>query len=431
MTKIVPNIDFCLPIKVSYQSQRQSYIFDLIFKQLIGIDYTLVDVNFSKPCLVYSSNVKKAHFVAHNYLYSNTIEQPKVENVAYKGRFFPFKVAETSFLPFDPFATCFYFVTRHEELNALDQDEHGRYLPSASWLQKNNWLQEPIVNYIAEEILIWIEIEFDLKLQKLKKYTVLPTIDIDNPYAFAGRGLSFSSSLLKSLLSLNVKELLYKVKSIVNPSVDPFNTHKKIIQLLNDTNCICTVFLLMKTKGKNAVNTQSTLRKNSIFYSNTSFQLGIHPSYKADSEAFESERLLLEKNLQRKVDCSRHHFLSIDMHKDLLSIYKQGIKHEHSMGYAKENGFRAGICQNYLWFDISTNQITDLMIHPFFFMDSTYIFHKKSTPEEALTQIKEIRDVVQKYQGDLSFIFHNESLSNYGVYKGWGSFLEKTLKELC
>ena len=144
------NQDFVLPIKVSFRNQRQSYIFDLIFKQLLSLDYYLIDENSSVKCLDYSNQASDFSFFQHQYLKEEGCNQPSFEIGVYQGRSFPFFSDSLGIVfPFDPFATCFYFVTRHEELNSLDLDQHNRYKSENSWLWKNNWRFEPIVNYIA------------------------------------------------------------------------------------------------------------------------------------------------------------------------------------------------------------------------------------------------------------------------------------------
>lgn len=422
MTNSIPSTDFVLPILVSNRSQRQSYIFDLIFKQLLGIDYQIIEEVIEGKYLNYTNIESDFSFFAHDYLLDNSVSQPFFEEGIYLEKHFPFYSGNQFTLPFDPFSTCFYFVSRHEELNSKELDEHNRYKSEASFLIKNGWQFIPIVNYISDLLKIEIEKYFQITIQQTYPYTVYPTLDIDNGYAFYGRSIKYS--FLKSIAKFDFKDLKIKYKASKDSVIDPFNTHLEIIQLLKDFNNK-TVFFLTE---KGEMNSNICFDKiNSIvnLYKGNGFEIGIHPSY--DSSSIQSETQKLEALIKQKVTQSRHHFIKTHPHSDYVSLSKMGIKEDFSMGYAKVNGFRAGICIPYKWFDIQLNKEINLLVQPFYFMDATFIFHTSKDLKQALEEINNITQQVKSYKGQMSFVFHNESLSDYGVYKNWKNFLKETI----
>ena len=426
MTSPLQKQDFILPILVSKESQRQSYIFDLIFKEIIGIEYVLVDKSFEGSVLKYGF---ESGFWSHGYLDQISIEMPNFENGQFEGKILPFFGA-TAFheTPFDIFATCFYFVTRHEELDLKEVDQHGRFLAENSWLIQNGWQYEPIVNYLAFWLSSWIEKEFNLFLPKKSNYRVRPTLDIDNAYAFYGRKKSIVFSAFKSILEGKIDDAKLKLRSAKEKEIDPFNTHKSIIKQFDTYEAKPTIFFLMKEGGNNSNNRIELVQEIVRLYIENGFALGLHPSYRSVLDSITSEKKLLESFAQENINKSRHHFIKINPHADYPQLAKIGVQREYSMGFANTVGFRAGICNPYNWFDLNENKPIDLTVVPFYFMDATYIFKLKYTPLEALDSIKRIVERVRKYRGNLSFIFHNESVSDYGVYKGWGDFLGKTMK---
>lgn len=418
--------DFILPILVSQESERQSYVFDLIFKELIGIEYTYVSKDFPFKALRYG---EKEDFWSHGYLYSTSIDKPIFAEGKYQNRNFPFFVENGAYqLPYDPFATCFYFLSRHEEYLDDDPDIHGRYKHQNSWLFKNSWQYEPIVNWITRHLRDWIESFFSIKIEAKKTYLVHATLDIDNAFAYYKRQGSMFPSLIKSFLQGNWKDLSLKYRASKNKDLDPFNTHKKISNLLQDASIQKSIFFLMKSGGQNANNKIDEVKDLVQMYKSSGFEIGIHPSYGCTWNELILEKRKLEKYANCTVDISRHHFLKINPTKEYPMLLENGITKDFSMGYANCSMFRAGICESFFWFDLNKNRKTSLNVVPFYFMDASFIFSQKYTFDQAIAEIKRIIVRVKFYQGNLSFIFHNESLSNYGVYASWGDLLEKTLE---
>ena len=53
----------------------------------------------------------------------------------------------------------------------------------------------------------------------------------------------------------------------------------------------------------------------------------------------------------------------------------------------------------------------------------------KSNSEEALSQIVDLMQAVKKVNGTFVSVWHNESLSDQGIWKGWRNVYEKMLIE--
>ena len=62
-------------------------------------------------------------------------------------------------------------------------------------------------------------------------------------------------------------------------------------------------------------------------------------------------------------------------------------------------------------------------------MDATYQYYEKSSPEIATTQIKELMQKVKDVQGTFISVWHNESLSDEGIWTGWKKVYEQMLNE--
>src|SRR5690606_20860146 len=97
------------------------------------------------------------------------------------------------------------------------------------------------------------------------------------------------------------------------------------------------------------------------------------------------------------------------------------------LGYAEMPGFRASICVPFHFFDLEKNAITSLIFRPFVVMDVSLKHYLRLDQKEAIQKIRELMDTVKKYRGEFISIFHNESLSDYDVWRGWRNVYEAML----
>jgi hypothetical protein len=57
------------------------------------------------------------------------------------------------------------------------------------------------------------------------------------------------------------------------------------------------------------------------------------------------------------------------------------------------------------------------------------MYYKKYTPEIASKEINKLIQKVKKVNGTFISVWHNESLSEHGIWRGWKIVYEKMLKE--
>ncbi|MFZ9586930.1 MAG: hypothetical protein ACO29U_04960, partial [Crocinitomicaceae bacterium] len=122
---------------------------------------------------------------------------------------------------------------------------------------------------------------------------------------------------------------------------------------------------------------------------------------------------------QKPVTKNRQHFLVLNLPTTYQSLIHQNITDDYSMGYADIAGFRAGTARSFPWFDLEKNDITNLIIHPFSYMDGTLKEYLNLEPHEAKLKIAELFKEVCLHGGQFSYIWHNETIGDYAHWNGW------------
>jgi hypothetical protein len=100
------------------------------------------------------------------------------------------------------------------------------------------------------------------------------------------------------------------------------------------------------------------------------------------------------------------------------------------MGYGSINGFRASVASPFYWYDLKEEKETELLLHPFCFMDANSFYEQKYTAQQALEEMRHYYKVVKKVNGTLSMIWHNSFLGTGKSFTGWREVYEQFIKEI-
>ena len=142
-----------------------------------------------------------------------------------------------------------------------------------------------------------------------------------------------------------------------------------------------------------------------------------------------SEIGVLKEIIQQDIVSSRQHYLRFTLPDTYRQLIALGIKHEYSMGYGSINGFRASYALPFYWFDLQKNKTTELMVHPFCYMEANSFFEQKYSAEQAREELQHYHDIVKSVNGELITIFHNHFITEQPQWIEWrnmyADFLEK------
>lgn len=410
-------------------TNRTKYIFRLIFKDVLQTDVTFTDnktdfeiSNF--PKINYSNHkTESGIFFKPSYLlFENGIKEQEIEIFEYQQNKCFFRVSADSAMPFDVFAASFYLVTRYEEYLPQIRDQFDRFTASESLAYQQKFLKKPLINIWANEIAKIVKSHYPQFVFSEKKFEYISTIDIDNAYAYKHKGIMrIAAGLLKALVKGN--DFKERVKVLLNKTKDPYDTYNDQFEIHKKYNIKPIYFFLLGDYGFNDKNITVKNQKFRALIKSLAdyYEVGIHPSYASNSDvAILIKEINRLKNItHRDVKKSRQHFLKLTLPSTYRNLIDNDILEDFTMGYSGQPGFRASICSPFYFYDLDIEAQTDLKIIPFVAMEATFKYYLKSTPQEATKEINELIDVVKSVNGTFVSVWHNESLSEQGIWKGW------------
>lgn len=336
--------------------------------------------------------------------------------------------------PFDLLAASFYMVSRYEEYHAARHDQHGRFPAESSLAFHGRFLHMPVVN-------MWLDLFIKRLLErysplplKREPYRYLPTIDVDHAYAYRHRPLHRTlGGLGRSLSHGNIRELVERLQVLGGVARDPFDSYS-FIRDLHDRNHLSTIFFILFAdygRHDNNIPVNGSGMRELIGSLMRWSEIGVHPSIASSKHPSRLRREAegLEALCGTGITRSRQHFLKFTLPSTFRRLCDLGITDEYSMGYATHPGFRAGIANPFTFFDVTRNEETLLKIHPVPVMDVTFREYLRLPPEESLDQIKQIIRQVRLYNGEFISLWHNESLSGSGRWRGWRQLYEAVVSE--
>ena len=422
---------------------RLQYIADFIGRETIGKPFELTDdaslfENYDGAKVNYSSStIPNCRLSISNgqLLFESCIVDQKIECFEANGFKAFFKT--TGDYSFDIFAASFYLLSRYEEYLAHKKDSYGRYAHENSLAHKEVFLNSPLIN-------IWIG---DFKKVLKEKYPTLtlynsqfsfqPTYDIDEAFSYRHKGLLRTvGGMTRSFLNGKWPMMNDRIQVLNAKKQDPYDSYDWMDSLNTKHRLNPKYFFLVPEKNglhdKNILPSNPAMR-NLIKQHAEKYSIGIHPSWQSgdDDILLKKEIQTLEKITGKKITASRQHYLRFNLPGGYRRLIGAGIKDDYSMGYGTINGFRASVASPFYWYDLEKEQTTDLLLHPFCYMEANSFFEQKLTPEEAYDEMLYYFNVVRAVNGTLITLWHNTFLGTDKYYTGWRELYQRFIESIA
>ena len=425
---------------------RLNYIFRHVLTRILGIEvgFTSKVEDFIAHDGLKFSYTRQALgnelFVKNNeLLFNQGIDYLEINVIQWDDVPCFFQTNPGSDVPFDIFAASFYLISRYEEYLPHVKDEHERFPASESLAYQNKFLDLPVIDIWAlkfGELLrkAFPKFQEELKNEK-RRFDFISTIDVDMAFKFKHKGFTRNvGGIVKDLSQFNISELWMRFLVIFGLHKDPYDVYDKLIEMRKKFDIRTLFFFLLGEYGtydKNISPGNSNYRlliKNIADYCT----VGIHPSYMSmkKEQKIKKEQSLLQSIVNFPITKSRQHYLRVALPETYQHLVDLEIKQDYSMGYASQFGFRAGTCTPFYFYDLDFEIQTPLKVFPFAAMDVTLKDYLNFTPKKSYITIMHLANEVRKVRGTMITVFHNESVSGSGQWRGWSKLYESLLREM-
>jgi hypothetical protein len=430
-----------IPVYCENITPRHRYIFGFVFEDLLGTGLHLTDdreefLSISGPKINYSHDPAYGgiQVIPHGLLSEESV---KIQDISVKGWNEMESLLPGDGVPvwqFDPFAFAFYLITRYEEYLPFEPDEHGRFRPELSLAYREKFLEIPLVDAIFHEFKKLLQAKYPGMEIPGQAFRFIPTFDIDIAFAHLGKGWKRAvAAWVKLFLKLDFRQIKERISVLQGKLPDPYDNFSLHGELARKYGHHPVYFVLLGDFSRYDRNTsyKSERFRKLLKALSQKADIGLHPSYRSHlrPDLFAEEKRRLASIILKPVNNSRFHFLRLKFPDSCRMLISEGIRDDYSLGYSSLNGFRASTCTPFHFYDLEKEEITDLKIHPFIFMDSAMIDHLKLSPRDSISVINSLVSKVEKFGGEAIGIWHNYSLSEKDQYKGWQKVLTTILEK--
>ncbi|NND77488.1 MAG: hypothetical protein HKN39_04845 [Flavobacteriales bacterium] len=335
----------------------------------------------------------------------------------------------------DILALVFHGLSRYEEYQIKERDEHGRFSYSSLSNEKLELIKRPFLDQLIINWINQLEEFFQMELLSPRTPKAICTFDIDVAYAYRGRGLlRTTGSKLKDVFSGDKDRIEERKKVLKGEVKDPFDTYDLQKKVTEDM-CIETRHFFLVSNEHNfdhAIPSDSKEFEELVRSVSSFSKVGIHPSYNSHKgiETLMDEVQVLEQILDNEINTSRQHYLKFDLPSTFQDLIQCGVKEEYSMGYANASLFRAGTSFPFKFYDLENEEITGLKVFPLLWMDSTYYYDKNKDATKAGKRLFEIIDEVKKVGGVFIANWHNDKLGVSIEAREWRDLFLKMIQKL-
>jgi hypothetical protein len=417
-------------------SERLEYICSFLFREVLGQQYLLTNKTediekVDQSVLVYSNSLNTRYFtiIPHSLLLEDEIINfiPDHRNSGNEIELFPNEYGHFSF---DILSATFYMLSRYEEYQDFEPDKYDRFTAQNSLAFKLGFLKWPIVNIWASKLALALLKFYPSFTFSIPNSSYKFSIDIDIAWDVKNKGfVRATSAFLRSIIKLDLKDVIYRIKVLNNNLPDRFDAYDLILKSHQPEELRIFILLANRNKYDPNIHYQNQEFIRLIKKLSSKYELGVHPSFLSfeKKSLVNLEKKRLEDIVEKPLKASRQHFLRLRFPETYRTLINSELMEDYSMVFADQTGFRAGTSFSFDWYDLKSEKHTKLRIHPACLMDRTLKDYYKLSPDDALSHINEILDNIKDFGGVFIPIWHNDSVKGQGEWEGWDEVYKKML----
>lgn len=405
------------------ESSRLTYICKHIFTNVLGHEFHITTDPSEKADLRYATSKEEGALtiIPYGLLFEKGIRKQEVEATIWEGTTALFPTPGD--VPFDIFSASFYLLSRYEEYTAEKADRHGRFLAEESAAYQYHFLEEPIIDQWAN--LLLSQLKGIGAAEHPRKYTYIPTIDVDNVFAFRNHGLLQTAyCLLRD--KIKGKDRLFKLRLnvVLRKQADPYFNLQEVADMHQGLSHKPMMFYHCGCFGKRDKRVMWPSRRYKKVRQALESKVisGLHPSYNSSTQwwRFKLENGALQHCLSKSVtEHCRFHYLRFNLPDTYEKLIEEGFQTDWSLCYSNDPGFRASTSFPFNFYNLERDEERPLLLYPTVVMDKSLRNNLGLTLEESEQYINRLGEKVKAVNGQFITLFHNEHLTDEMEWKGW------------
>lgn len=344
----------------------------------------------------------------------------------------------------DIIQSIFFMITRYEEVvlwDTVDRDLYDRFPATESVAYKNNFLNIPVVDEYINLFWKWLK-QAGYKGERKEyfgeyDFAACLTHDVDIPFKYTENLKKYIKPFKEKGHTINkFRDIIKYTISRIDYRKDPCYTFEYIRECEKKYNFTSSFYFMNGGESKKIENFYSfyDYRIQSLikYLENDDCEVGYHYSYYASNNLdMRKKKKDLDKVFKSRIYGGRNHFLRFDPKWSWKVCEDSNMLYDATLCFADYDGFRCGTCFPFKPYDIINRRQMNFYEIPLIVMEGTLKEKKYRNLDcdKAFNEIKHKIDIVRKYNGVFTLLWHNSSFNDQ-KWKGWNVVFEKTMKYL-
>jgi hypothetical protein len=334
-------------------------------------------------------------------------------------------------LGLDVFGTAFFALTRYEEaVDRKARDEHGRFPAAASLAQRAGFLQRPLVDEYVAVLRIAIHRVWPRLSLSAPSSNVWLTHDVDWPLVTVGRRSrdvvrsAVADVVVRRSAALACRRLTgWRRARAGDLGSDPGNTFDFLMSTAEAAGTrACFNFLAGGTSRLDGAYRLGDpwIRALMRRIAGRGHELGFHGSYDSVDDAgrvaaeFGALRATAEElGIAQPRWGGRQHFLRWSP-RTWRAWSAAGLRHDSSVYFAEQPGFRAGTCRPYPVYDLAADRELPLVERPLTLMDVSATRYLRLSADRTLELARRLSRPCRALGGTFVLLWHNDAVMSRG-----------------
>ena len=318
----------------------------------------------------------------------------------------------------DVVAGAFFMLSRYEETVVRTADVFDRFPAESSVAYQEGFLQEPVVNQYAEQLLKMLRIAgFAGERRKwwgTAPWAIALTHDIDKLHRFPMSVLDIARYMLGRVPEGTPKlgSLLRDyVQTTTHRKTDEYDCLQEMATWEVSTGVSASYYFLGDSNGRHGADYSMDDPKvvtDVQAVAAMGHEIGFHAGMGTfeDARQFGSE-LSRVRSVGSRVAGGRQHYLRWKTPLTWRLWEQEGLTYDTTLGYSKVAGFRCGTCLPFKAYDIENDREMSLWEWPLMFMDATY----RLSWNEGTVVLQHLVQQCSQHGGVLVLLWHSANWS--------------------